>query len=37
MIEHLIDAFWGLASFLLPFLGAVFLYGVHEVLWESDK
>lgn len=37
MIEHLIDALLGLASFLLPFLGAFFLYGVHEVLWESDK
>lgn len=36
MTEHLIDAFWSLASFALPFLAAAFLYGMHEILWESD-
>lgn len=37
MSEHMIEAFWGLASFLLPFGFAAFLYGMHEVLWEGDK
>lgn len=30
------EILWEFASFLLPFLAAAFLYGLHEVLWEGE-